>query len=101
MSTSNLPRIGGLVWYRAEDYLTLKELFDDGHRLPDTFEDWLEQSSHTEAMLKSKGFKTVRAYIDPQEFPQWCRARGMEINAKARNEFANVIAYQAYKDGSV
>lgn len=101
MSNRGLPKIGGLVWFRRETYFEAKELMEDGHRLPATFERWLEYASHSEAMHQANGRKTVRAYIDPQEFAQWCRARGLDINAKARNKFANFVAYQAYKDGLV
>ena len=100
MST-DIPRICGIPWFKAETYFPAKELMEDAHRLPSTFESWLEKASHTEAMLQANGIKTVRAYINPQEFAQWCRERGMAINAKARIDFANVIAHQTHQDGSL
>ena len=98
---SEPAKIAGLVWYRAEHYLAIKELFDDGQRLPATFEKWRQGQEHAEAAIQAKGIRTVRAYIDPKEFTEWCRARGLAINAQARNQFANWVAYNAHKDGKV
>ena len=98
MSNTRPADIVGIVWYRPEHYHALKELFNDGHRLPETFERWLEKASHSEAVAHAQGVRTVRAYIDPQEFPQWCRARGLYVDAKGRNAFANWIAMRAHTD---
>jgi hypothetical protein len=101
MSNPLHAKVAGLVWYRPEHYLTLKELFDDGHRLPKTFESWLEKASHMEAMLHAQGHQTVRAYIDPQKFPQWCRERGMAVDAKGRNAFANFVAMRSQQNAAI
>ena len=82
----------GIVWYRAEDYDRLKAMFTDGRKLPDTFESWLESAHNVYDMLTRRGFVIVKAYLDPDTFPGWCRARGMKMNAKARSHFGSDYA---------
>jgi hypothetical protein len=71
----------GLVWYRAEDFDVLKAMFVDGEVLPDTFEDWHKTAQMTEETLTAKGIEVVRVPISPGTFPEWCRARGLEMNS--------------------
>lgn len=63
--------------------------------LPLTYADWLGKAQKGFDDLRAQGIIAVKAYIDPDTFPDWCRARGLDINAKARMEYANLIAYQA------
>lgn len=45
--------------------------------------------------MQRRGWITTRAYIDPSDFLAWCRERGLNLNAEARNQFANRIAIDA------
>ena|ERR1035438_6832510 len=82
----------GVTWYRPQDYARLKAMFPDGARLPDTFEGWLKSALNVCDKLTSEGFVLVKAYIDPDTFPEWCRSHGTEMDAKARANFANDFA---------
>lgn len=88
-------RAFGLVWYRQEDYPTILSIMEDHHVLPATWHLWQMQAEQTEKRIRREGNITVKAYIDPATFPEWCRSRGLNINADARMEYANLIAYQA------
>jgi hypothetical protein len=76
------------VWYHREEYLALKAMFTDGKTLPDTFDDWRKIVRHSIDTLRNDPVQIVKAYINPKTFPEWCRARGMRMNAKARTEYA-------------
>jgi hypothetical protein len=82
----------GIAWYRAEDYDRLKSMFPDGWKLPDTFESWLHTAQIVYDKLTAGGFVVVKAYIDPDAFPEWCRARGMKMTTEARTAYANECA---------
>ncbi len=85
----------GITWYHAQDYDRLKAMFPDGGRLPDTFESWLENARNVWDTMTGEGFLLVKAYIDPDTFPEWCRSHGMEMDAKARVNFAQDYAANA------
>ena len=87
----------GIAWYRAQDYDRLKATFTDGWKLPDTFESWQRSAQNLYDKLTNEGLVVVKAYIDPNTFPEWCRANGMEMNAKARMRFANDCAAEHHR----
>ena len=82
----------GIAWYRQEDYDHLKATFKDGWRLPDTFDSWLENAERVYDTLASEGLAAVKAYIDPDTFPAWCRDHGFEMDKDARLAFAQECA---------
>lgn len=91
----NMPiRAAGMVWYRAEDYDAIRRIMADGNKLPTRFDVWLEKAETGEKDRQIRGEIVVRAYIDPKTFPDWCRSRGLNIDSKARIEYANLIAYE-------
>ena len=83
-----------IAWYRPEDYNVLRLLFKDGHKLPLTYEDWEQQVYEIIDQAKIQGIVVIKAYIDPKTFPNWCRARDLNIDAKARERFATEFAHQ-------
>ena len=85
-------RATGMVWYRAEDYDAILRIMTDRNKLPDSFHIWRMNAETGEKKLRREGHTIVRAFIDPETFPEWCRSRGLNINAKARMEFANLVA---------
>jgi hypothetical protein len=78
----------GIVWYRREDYARLKQMFPDGDRLPETFEGWCEKLKEVRDVLTSRGILLRRVYLDPENFPAWCEARGLKMDAQARTKYA-------------
>ena len=93
-------RIAGIPWYTAEDYDAAIRVMTDRDKFTAGFDVWLSEAHRVEQKLQGLGYITVRAFIDPETFPDWCRARGLNINAKARNDFANAAAWEfAVKNG--
>jgi len=82
----------GIAWYRREDYDNLKATFKDSEDLPDTFDEWLEKAERVSGTLTGQGIAVVKAYIDPETFPAWCRDHGFEMDKVARMEFGTECA---------
>ena len=85
-----------MVWYRVEDYSRILEIMSDADKLPPTFEQWLVRAERGERDMKSQGVFIVRAMLDPDEFVARCAKKGTLLDAKARMEFGNEIAYRHF-----
>ena len=83
----------GMVWYQREHYSAILGIMADRDQLPASFHVWLMKAETGEKKYRREGKIVVRAFIDPETFPDWCRTRGLNIDAKARMEFANFVAY--------
>jgi hypothetical protein len=86
----------GVSWYRKDDYDVLRGLFEDGHNLPLTYEAWEQQANAFSSRMASRGVVIIKAYIEPKTFPAWCQSRGLNIDAKARQQFATEFARKYY-----
>lgn len=98
MSTSKPVsiRATGIPWYRREDYARILTVMEDAQLLPETWEDWFKKAKNVRDQLRRKGHVVEQVYIDPDTFPGWCLARGLDVNAKARTAFANEAAYRKF-----
>lgn len=90
-------RAVGMVWYRREDYPAILRIMADADRLHATWSEWHKSAKHGRDHLRSQGHTVIEANIDPETFPAWCRARGLNVDAHARMEFANATAYEGMK----
>jgi len=90
-------RAFGIPWYRKEDWAEIRRIMADADVLHDSFDDWLKSATHVEQRLRQSGQIVERAYIDPADFPAWCRARGLNVDAKAREAFANTVAFEKHR----
>ena len=80
----------GIAWYRSpEDYDSLRAVFTDSDTLPDTYDDWLAKAEQLEKQIKAQHGRPIRAYIDPVNFPKWCKENGYDLNSQGRSEFGN------------
>ena len=89
----------GIPWYHEADYNGLREIFEDGNKLAATYHGWLESANGVYEHIKSEGMIVEKVYITLQDFPAWCAARNLRLNAHARNEFAG--EFVARKHGNV
>jgi hypothetical protein len=55
-----LPAVG-VYWIEEEDYPALLRIFDDGHKLPRTWKEWLKMAEEMEHGLKAYGHPVLRA----------------------------------------
>jgi hypothetical protein len=81
--------VTGIAWYKREDYERLRALFMDGDKLPSTYDQWLNKAEDIVNQFRSNGQAFQKVYIDPNTFADWCSARGLDIDAKARMRFSN------------
>jgi hypothetical protein len=88
----------GIGWYSRQNYRRILEVMEDADKLPPKFDQWLRRAEATERELKKAGHIVVRAMIEPEEFLAWCRARGLNVDAKARTQWGNEYAYQQVKN---
>jgi hypothetical protein len=94
MST-NIERLG-MAWYHREDYKKLLKIFTDSHLLPNTYDKWHRFAEEGVDRLSSDGFTVEKVYIEPKTFPAWCRANGLDIDAKARLAFTDDVVGRKY-----
>jgi hypothetical protein len=94
---SGLPiRAIGIPWYELEDYERVKTVMEDGHLLPNVYSLWRLKAEQAERQLRRQGNLVVRAHLRADEFAAWCKSRGLNIDAKARTQFASDIALQEH-----
>lgn len=85
-------QIVGMAWYRPETFAQLRRMFEDGHKLHRTYEEWFAAAETGRKSFESKGVRVFCVDIDPNEFPSWCKAQGLKLNAEARNRYASTVA---------
>lgn len=91
-----IPRIVGIAWYERENYDELRRLFADGNTLPERYEDWLKLAENGINNLSGQGLTVEKVDIDPNTFPSWCKARGVDLDSKARMRFASESVARRY-----
>jgi hypothetical protein len=90
-ATESAPPVG-IAWYRAQDYGQIRRIMADAADFPATYREWREVSERLESDLRQQGHVVLRAIVDPEIFPEWCKARGFNIDAEARTIFADEVA---------
>jgi hypothetical protein len=86
------PMVQAMVWYRQEHWQALRDMFADTHLLPLTYEDWLQRAESKKTEIQAAGDRVIKVYIDPETFPQWCRDKGLTMDAEARARLAIEVA---------
>lgn len=89
-------RINAMVWYSREDYPSILKIMKDAAKLPRTWDEWHQMAETGLRHLSQTGIVVEKVNIDPLTFPDWCRARGLNVDAQARTAFANETAARKY-----
>jgi len=96
-----MEKIAGIVWYKTErNYINACRIFADAFNMPNTYMDWLIQVKKRAKEVQRDGWVLVRAELDPETFPDWCKARGLNVDSKARSLFGNEAASEYLKNGT-
>jgi len=90
-----LRAVGG-YWIDEGDYPTLLKLFDDGSKLPPSWEQWRKIAVEMEQGLKAYGHPVMRVRIDPSTFPGWCAAHGTDLGREGRKKFVAAAVTERY-----
>jgi hypothetical protein len=86
------PSVVALPWYARGDYRALLKLFSDSHRLPATYDAWLNRAEGIERQFQSAGFGVAKIWIRPIPFAAWCKERNISPDQAARLTFVNEAA---------
>lgn len=79
----------GIAWYRREHYDQLRSMFADGDKLHATYDEWRASVQELVSTMEKDDMVVVRAYIDPDTFPTWCRENGFpQLDSQARSAWA-------------
>jgi hypothetical protein len=92
-----LPAVGA-YWIKEDDYPALLKVFDDGHKMPRTWAEWLKMAEEMERGLNAYGHPVMRVHIDPRTFPDWCAAHGKTPGREARKVFVAEAVTERYGD---
>ncbi len=82
----------GIPWYRPDSYARVRALMRDGANLPETFEKWLYRAHKAEEQIHRAGNATIRVDLDLEEFPRFCRERGLDLDTNGRTRYAAFVA---------
>ena len=95
-SEDALPPVVGAYWINEEDYPALLKLFDDGHRMPPSWKEWLKIAKEMEQGLVAYGHVVMRVNINPNTFPAWCAAHGTSPSREGRKKFLAAAVNERY-----
>jgi hypothetical protein len=83
------PPVAALPWYDRRDYPALLKLFSDSHRVPATYDAWLNRAEGIERQFQNAGFGVAKIWIRPIPFAAWCDERNISPDQAARLIFVN------------
>ena len=92
------PPAVGAYWIKEKDYPALRQLFDDGDKMPPSWKEWLKMAEEMERGLKAYGHVVMRVRIDPDKFPDWCAAHGVNLGSEGRKKFVAAAVFERYGD---
>ena len=92
------PPAVGVYWIKEENYSAILKIFDDGNKMPRSWEQWLKIAEEMEAGLKAYGHVVMRVDIDPNTFPDWCAAHATKPNGEGRKRFVAAAVTERYGD---
>jgi hypothetical protein len=76
------------AWFRREDYDRIREIMEDGERLPPSFDQWEQLAKSQVENAKRGGIIIKPVMLDPDKFIAFCRAKKMRHDGPARAKFA-------------
>jgi hypothetical protein len=76
-------------WYRREDYDRVREIMDDGDRLPPTFDEWERVANDQLATAAANGIEIKPVIVEPEKFLAYCKGQNFHgRGSKERSMFA-------------
>lgn len=89
----------GIPVCRQHEYDAFRSIFVDAHSLPATWQEFMELMDESEQIHEDQGHRVIRVEINPRTFPDWCAQNSRRIDARARYDYARIIAQsQADRD---
>ena len=90
------PPAVGVYWINEEDYPAVRNMFDDGNKMPGTWREWLKIAEEMERGLTSYGHVVLRVCIDPDTFSDWCARHNIRSSSEGRKKFIAAAVCDRY-----
>jgi hypothetical protein len=90
------PPAVGAYWIKEQDYPALLDIFDDGDKMPPTWNEWRKMAEEMERGLTAYGHAVLRVHIDPRTFPDWCAAHATTPGGEGRKKFVAAAVLERY-----
>jgi hypothetical protein len=74
-------------WYRLEDYPRIREIMDDGDKMPKSFGEWVRAVNRQHAEAEAHGVITMKVILDPDKFVAFCKERHFPRGSGERTAF--------------
>lgn len=98
MKKQKQKAVVGIAWYRAEQWLALKDFCDDRERMDPTYQTWRSGAEKAMRDLRGEGQQVEVVDFDLEEFKVWCSANGKRPIAASRSEFATLKLRDAHEN---
>jgi len=92
------PPVVGVYWIEEGDYPALRDIFDDGSKMPLTWKEWLKMAEEMKRGLESYGHVVMRVLIHPRAFSDWCAVQEVGTGPEARKRFIAAAVKERYGD---
>jgi len=96
MKEDEPPPVVGVYWIDEEDYPALREIFDDGNKMPPTWKEWLKMAEEMKQGLEAYGHVVMRVRINPRTFSEWCAVQEIGMGREARKRFVAAAVKERY-----
>lgn len=93
---SDQVRAAAIPWFLEEDFTDIKAIMEDAVKLHKTWVEWHVAAQKFEKLKQASGVITIRVVLRPVEFVDFCRKRGLRLDAHARSQFAALGAMEQY-----
>jgi hypothetical protein len=90
-----LPVIG-VIWIDEGDYAAVRSIFDDGEKMPLTWNEWLRMAEEMKRGLEGYGHVVMRVRIDPGTFADWCATQGVKSSREGRKRYVAAAVKDRY-----
>jgi hypothetical protein len=77
-----------VLWPSRKNYQRFRQIMDDGHKLPPTFDGWEKNAKRQVAHAKKQGFTIKPVPFDADKFMALCRERRLPCSSEARAVYA-------------
>jgi hypothetical protein len=96
MTEDEPPPVVGAYWIAEGDYPALRDIFDDGNKMPVIWKEWLKMAEEMKQGLEAYGHVVMRVPIDPRAFSDWCAVQGIGTGREARKRFVAAAVKERY-----
>ena len=92
------PDAVGVPWIKESEYSDVKELMEDGDTMPDSYSEWESGAESVESKFEEAGHRTIRVFIHPKEFEEWCEANNIAPGSQARQLYSSAKAKEVLEE---